>query len=824
MSVLRSLVGCFGALLCVAVCAAQVPPPPDAPPDLTPLAVLQASPGESIAQAWRAHTVVDDAGAVIAEASTAEAEGLWPAGRPVLRLPCNFADTTMPRALWDRAVQLDLTTSTAVCFDVYARNLSAIGSINLYLRSGDGWYGARWFPRDEGRWCRVRIPLGQFSVDRPGGGWGDIRTIRFSPWVARREDAALYIANFGVERSPLAAALVVAEYRNGDGRLVDGGRWAENVSWLLDEVGCALPALRTADLTAERLADLKLLVMPYASGLPPESAGRIADFVRAGGKLIACFSLPRSLADLLGVDQVGWRAAARSGEFASMRFAAEPPSGAPVEVRQGSWGIAEGRAVEGVGEVVAWWHDVAGERTDAPAIILSDNGAWFSHVLLRDDPAAKGRLLVALAERLLPGSAQFVARRRMAALGRRLEAPDWEHAVASVRAQAGFDAACEELLARAQAQRGAAVAAADPFQAMSLADEAEQALVEAFCRAQVGAPDEFRATWCHPPEGIAGWGWERTAQRLREAGIDHLLLNVLHGASAAYPSAVLPLDRSNTEGRDYLAEAVEACAVHGIKVHVWMTNFRAADHTPEELMQRFRDEGRLAVRDDGTVIDTLCPSDPRNQQMQIDAMVEAAQRPGVAGIHFDYIRYPDGRTCFCDGCRRRFEAFARRAVDDWPADVQAGGDLREQWLEFRRANITHVVRTVAETVRREAPECMISAAVFQNYPACRDDVAQDWGAWAQAGYLDFVCPMNYTASHAQFRSLTSAQLAALDGAVPCYPGIGLLTGLGPVGAVRQVQIARELRTGGFVIWSVFPQYIDDVYPYLGMSLRGAAEN
>ena len=112
---------------------------------------------------------------------------------------------------------------------------------------------------------------------------------------------------------------------------------------------------------------------------------------------------------------------------------------------------------------------------------------------------------------------------------------------------------------------------------------------------------------------------------------------------------------------------------------------------------------------------------------------------------------------------------------------------------------------------------MISAAVFRNYPQCRDDVAQDWVAWAEAGYLDFLCPMNYTASNTQFRASTTAQLGHLRGTVPCYPGIGLLKGLGPVGAVRQIRISRELGTGGFVIWSVYPQYID-VYPYLGMSL------
>ena len=148
--------------------------------------------------------------------------------------------------------------------------------------------------------------------------------------------------------------------------------------------------------------------------------------------------------------------------------------------------------------------------------------------------------------------------------------------------------------------------------------------------------------------------------------------------------------------------------------------------------------------------------------------------------------------------------------------MQTKGALHEQWLEFRRAAITRLVREVSETVRREVPDCMISAAVFRNYPQCRDDVAQDWVAWIDAGYLDIVCPMDYTASHTEFRAQVTTQMQQVQGRIPCYPGIGLLKGLGPVGAMRQIQICRELGAEGFVIWSVFPAYID-IYPYLGMA-------
>ena len=789
-----------GAVLAAAICHAAPPPPPEPLPGVELTDVLAS------ADAWQA-------------VSGLPVEALQIDGHAVLKLTCNFAGTEISRGCWDRSVGLDLTDATALSFDVYVDNLRALTDVNLYLGAAGGWYGARWYPEEEARWCRIRLPLAEFYVDKPGGGWGAIDTIRFSPWAGLREDAVIHIANFGLEDTPSRAALVLGEYEDRDGRPVDAAKYAGPVAQMLDDAGCPLPVLSSKRLTRDALAGLQALVLPYASGMPAEQAAPIAEFVRSGGKLIVMYGVPTELAELLGVEQKGWRSAEPRGEFASMRFAGESLAGAPAQVAQLSWGLIEASAVEGSGEVAAWWHDDGGARTDVPAIIASDAGAWFAHVLLTGDAAAKGRLLVALLEQHAPGTAGNVAQRRLAVMGQRLQEQDWEAALAVTRTQPAFGERAREAVERANGLRADAQAAvADaPFDAMSLADEAEAALEEAFCLAQQSEAGEFRATWCHPPEGIAGWGWPKTAAMLADAGIDHLLLNALHGASAGYPSAVVPFDKSNVAGRDYLQEAVDACAERGIGVHVWMTNFKAGGHAPDGLMQQFRDEGRLVVRDDGTVLESLCPSDPRNQQLQIDAMIEAAQRPGVAGVHFDYIRYPNSRTCSCDGCRARFEEANGQAIVNWPGDVQAEGPLREQWLEFRRANITRVVREVSEAVRAVEPECMISAAVFRSYPACADDVGQDWVAWADAGYLDFVCPMNYTHSSTQFRQLTEAELEHLGGSVPCYPGIGLLKGLGPVGATRQVQISRELGTGGFVIWSVYPQYAD-VYLRLGLSL------
>ena len=159
----------------------------------------------------------------------------------------------------------------------------------------------------------------------------------------------------------------------------------------------------------------------------------------------------------------------------------------------------------------------------------------------------------------------------------------------------------------------------------------------------------------------------------------------------------------------------------------------------------------------------LCPSHPANQRLEIEAMVELAKK-GVDGIHFDYIRYPDGGHCFCDGCRRRFEKRLGRRVADWPAalrDENPPADLKEAWKDFRCANISAVVKGVAERVHRECPGVQVSAATFRNASSDPYEVGQDWRAWCRAGWLDFVCNMDYEDSAAMFRSQVTLQKDAV---------------------------------------------------------------
>jgi uncharacterized lipoprotein YddW (UPF0748 family) len=251
-----------------------------------------------------------------------------------------------------------------------------------------------------------------------------------------------------------------------------------------------------------------------------------------------------------------------------------------------------------------------------------------------------------------------------------------------------------------------------------------------------------------------------------------------------------------------------------------------ADCAPADFAERMKREDRTQVMFDGKPEDRwLCPSHPDNQQLEIDAMVEIAAKYDVDGIHFDYIRYPSPDGCFCPGCRARFEHVLGAKVAHWPADTRNDEAIRRKWLDFRRDNITRVVAATAEQVHKIKPNLKVSAAVFPNWTVDRDQIGQDWRLWCEKGYLDFVCPMDYTPNAVEFENQVRQQLA-WAGDVPCYPGIGLNVWGGQGGFVKLIdfiQVTRRLGTKGFCIFEYDLDKAAQVVPLCGKGVTRPLE-
>jgi uncharacterized lipoprotein YddW (UPF0748 family) len=212
---------------------------------------------------------------------------------------------------------------------------------------------------------------------------------------------------------------------------------------------------------------------------------------------------------------------------------------------------------------------------------------------------------------------------------------------------------------------------------------------------------------------------------------------------------------------------------------------------------------RLALNFDGSKMDGwVCLSHPANIEVEIASLEELAAK-GAQGVHMDYIRYRDANTCFCEGCRERFERFAGRKIPDWPKAVRADEKLLAKWNEFRCGNIDTIVKGVYRRVKAKNPKCEVSAAVFPNWVTAPVQVAQRSENWCRDGLLDFVCPMDYSSSVSIFTSSMRTQ-KKLAGKVPVLPGIGL--SCWPDDGNDAGRFARQIsavRAEGFPGWTLF---------------------
>ena len=320
---------------------------------------------------------------------------------------------------------------------------------------------------------------------------------------------------------------------------------------------------------------------------------------------------------------------------------------------------------------------------------------------------------------------------------------------------------------------------------------------------------EWRAFWCHSARGLGGGrSWDDTVRILKENGFNAVLPNMAWAGAAFYPSEVLPVSSMVSRSGDQLAACLAACRAYGVECHVWNVCWNLGHHASRKHIAEMAAAGRTQVRFDGTKRDGwLCPSHPDNLAMEIRSFTELA-RKGVDGIHFDYIRYPDDSFCFCPGCRARFEARYGISLTNWPAQVRQDPSIKAQWREFRISNITALVRGVSSIVRKESPGVKISAAVFQNPGTNPSAIGQDWADWCRAGYLDFVCPMNYSYdSPVAFKGTVFAQMRALEGSKTMVrPGIGLSCWQDRSRDIRmavgEILAVREAGLDGFTIFNL----------------------
>ncbi|MDO4856659.1 MAG: family 10 glycosylhydrolase [Thermoguttaceae bacterium] len=312
---------------------------------------------------------------------------------------------------------------------------------------------------------------------------------------------------------------------------------------------------------------------------------------------------------------------------------------------------------------------------------------------------------------------------------------------------------------------------------------------------------EFRGWWNHNGLGAYPGDWARTAKELKAAGFNAVIPNMLWVGEALFPSQYVPTSENYKKYGDQLKQCLDACHAEGMQVHVWRVCWKADWHVSPERQKELEEAGRLQKSAQGETRNWLCPSNPENAALEINTMMEMADKYPIDGVHFDYIRYNGTEGCYCDGCRERFEKAIGKKVENWPADVRHNGPLYQEFVDWRTGLITHVVKTVHDQMKVKHPNVKISAAVFSGYPSCREFHGQDWVLWANEGWVDFLCPMNYTLNAETYENMSTNQATLVKEGFPLYFGIGEWK-LAPEETINQIRAAKKIGAKGFTIFDL----------------------
>lgn len=574
------------------------------------------------------------------------------------------------------------------------------------------------------------------------------------------------------------------------------------------------------------LESAKVAVLIYLDQPDARQMAAITSFSKRGGKLIVCYSSSLELAALMGVQTAGYQKGSTDGRWSSMRFTELSPKGVPENILQTSKNLFLVQPLTGRSQVMAWWYDREGHRTQEAAWLCSPAGYWMTHVLLADgDADAKGRLLLALAAAHDPTlwnpaatcvlqQARSVGHANNGATALVARASTITDPVRQRRAVAAAQGAL-----RSEAQTTALLQAGRGFDAWVAAQDLRSRMYEAYGAAQVTRKGEIRAVWEHSGMGLYPGDWKRTCRLLKDAGITDLYVNVAGAGFAHYASKVLPRSHVFDEQGDQLAACLTAARPLGLRVHAWILCFTTEGATDDRIAI-FAKRGWLLTNQDGSPRSWLDPAVPEVQTYLVNAVRELSVAYKTDGVHLDFVRYPDFVSSLGPTVKVRFEKATNRRAADWPEDVKSG-PLRASFINWRAERVSDFVQVSRRVMRRDAPGKILTAAVYGKYPSCLDAVGQDWESWINIGLVDYVAPMNYTEDMVRFNEWLSQQTRVRRQALKVLPGIGVTAAesrLDAAQVIDQIQTVRRAGCPGFVLFDLDTTLRQEILPVLRLGV------
>ena len=232
-------------------------------------------------------------------------------------------------------------------------------------------------------------------------------------------------------------------------------------------------------------------------------------------------------------------------------------------------------------------------------------------------------------------------------------------------------------------------------------------------------------------------------RQAHQMGINTFYFQAVSRGDAMYPSERLPWSAllkaaGEDPGYDPLAVAVDEAHRLGMELHAWYNVFRTGDTGTVSAFENVTDPQHVFYAQPTWVgqVGSQIWMDPFVADARawlIGNVMEIVENYDIDGIHFDFIRYPQGGL----------------PTDD--ANFQFDNQGHSNLADWRRGNVNAFAEEAFEAISPIKPWVKIGATPIGNYretsawPAfwAYSDAFQESRLWLQSGWADYLAPQIY---------------------------------------------------------------------------------
>lgn len=264
----------------------------------------------------------------------------------------------------------------------------------------------------------------------------------------------------------------------------------------------------------------------------------------------------------------------------------------------------------------------------------------------------------------------------------------------------------------------------------------------------------------------------------RAGGFNAVFVQVRKRGDAYFRGGPEPVAADVAAGFDPLGELIRqshdtSAGRRRIQVHAWVVAYNIWNQRtslPPQPNHPFRTHGDWLTRNrtgetwDGSNY-AFDPGHPEVQEYTHQVVMDLVNRYPIDGLHWDYIRYGGPDWGYNPEAVSRFNRLHGR--DGLPIESDP------TWLEFRRQQVTSLVRRTYLESHARRPDLIISAATIAWAPgiqaasqwarsAPNSLALQNWRGWMQEGILDLNIPMIYFRQNERAADWSAWSLFAKD--------------------------------------------------------------